>query len=142
MEVAGRGQGLITNPTAEHTPVCDRSNPPIYLDLCCRCAQEHASQMTKNVPSPISSPHWKCHGKSEKYGMWPKLLCERGQAPAAAMQRGTNGHHRAAMGLQAHLPFLTVFLPSRWSSTGSTVSPMSSISSVCPSETACSMVSR
>lgn len=46
------------------------------------------------------------------------------------------------MGLQAHLPFLTVFLPSRWSSTGSTVSPMSSISSVCPSETACSMVSR
>lgn len=54
----------------------------------------------------------------------------------------TEGHHRAATGLQAYLPFLMVFLPSRWSSTGSTVSPMSSISSVCPSETACSMVSR
>lgn len=78
--------------------------------------------------------------------MWPQLL---------SCKRGIKGHFRAAVGLpagtsprppetsvRANLPFLMVFLPSRWSSTGSTVSPMSSISSVCPSETACSMVSR
>lgn len=71
--------------------------------------------------------------------MWPQLL---------SCKWGIKGHFRAAVGLpagtsvRANLPFLMVFLPSRWSSTGSTVSPMSSISSVCPSETACSMVSR
>lgn len=41
-----------------------------------------------------------------------------------------------------HFPFLIVFLPSRGSRTGSTVSPMFSMSKVSPSEMACSMTSR
>lgn len=41
-----------------------------------------------------------------------------------------------------HFPFLIVFLPNRGSSTGSTVSPMFSMSKVSPSEMACSMTSR
>lgn len=46
------------------------------------------------------------------------------------------------VGLAPHLPFLMVFLPSNGSSTGSTVSPMFSMSKVSPAEMACSMMSR
>lgn len=49
---------------------------------------------------------------------------------------------RWGMGVISHLPFLIVFLPSNGSSTGSTVSPMFSMSKMSPSEMACSMMSR
>lgn len=48
----------------------------------------------------------------------------------------------AEVGVATHFPFLIVFLPRRGSSTGSTVSPMFSMSKVSPSEMACSMMSR
>lgn len=56
--------------------------------------------------------------------------------PAGRPRRGQ------VMGVMPYLPFLIVFLPSNGSSTGSTVSPMFSMSKMSPSEMACSMMSR
>lgn len=61
MEVAGRGQGLITNPTVEHTPVCDRSNPPhlsgFMLQVCTRTcfSNDQKCPITYKLP-PLEMP--------------------------------------------------------------------------------------
>lgn len=152
------GQGILSKcPIPEQLPCLPRK-PSRFISPYGRCTEECAFKSLHGLDSADQNsprghvnykfPHWEileetggcgrrlgegsgpscCHAKVHKWAFQHSSGCS-----GPVKLPGTGG---------ADLPFLVVFLPSRWSSTGSTVSPMSSISSVCPSETARSMVSR